>query len=118
MWACLFVLRDVRNLSAQDVLRDKEGVRRTLGEAAHQVGIPLRPEWNVNAHTPPLFCKLGLEIATNSVQHLEFESRRRNSFSAAPMFDLVDDALIVSGEAMEDAAPDEVLRDLDVIGID
>src|SRR6185312_336647 len=52
---------------AEQIFQNKNGVRRTLGQPAHQVGIPLGPEWNINAAAPAIFNKFLLQVATHSI---------------------------------------------------
>ena len=54
-------------LSPQQVLGNKQGVRGTLREPPHQVGIPLGAERNVDPHAPAIFHEALLEVAADSM---------------------------------------------------
>src|SRR6476620_2576404 len=56
-----------------DVAGDEGDVCRTLREPAHEVGIPLSSELHVHAQTESFSDELVLKIATDSIEHLEFE---------------------------------------------
>src|SRR6476469_11157238 len=62
----LAVIATVEHLT-NHITRDKGEIRRALGEAAHEVRIPLRPEWNVHAHAIPFPNEPLLEITTHAI---------------------------------------------------
>src|SRR5512138_559495 len=76
---------------AQHVARDEGDVRGPLGEAAHEVRIPLRAEGDVDAHPPPLAHDLLLEVAADAVEHLELEALGRDAALAREALRLGDD---------------------------
>ena len=59
--------------AAEEILRDEQHVRGTLGQAAHKVRVPLRAERDVNANAPSVLHQLFLQVAADAVQHLELE---------------------------------------------
>src|SRR5215467_5473092 len=54
--------------SAEKVLQDEEGVGGAFGQPAHQVGIPLGAEGNVDAASPAFFDQLLLQITADAVE--------------------------------------------------
>src|SRR6185369_2919290 len=104
-------------LGTKHVFCYEPGVGRALCQAAHEVGVPLGAEWDVNAYAPTFLGQAFLEVATDSVEHLEFEGAFGNSFLEGPGFDLFDDALIVGSETVEYSALDDEFCDLDVVGV-
>src|SRR4030095_1052538 len=65
-------------------IRDKEpNVRGSLSKTTHEIGIPLRPEGNINTHRIAVFHKPFLQVTSNTVQHLELNGVfGRPTFSA------------------------------------
>src|SRR6266700_6180240 len=57
---------------------DEQSVRWPFRQAAHEVGIPLCAKRNVDAHAPSLAHQALLQIAADTVEHLELESVARN----------------------------------------
>src|ERR1700737_5173212 len=68
-------------------------------EAAHQIWIPLRSEWDVNPHAISLAHELGLQIAAHSIQHLKLEASGRNLMLPGESLRLFDDRFIVRRDA-------------------
>src|SRR5450631_1556955 len=58
-------------LSLEEVLGQEEDVGGTLGEATHEVGVPLGAEGDVDADAVALLDKPALEVAADAVEHLE-----------------------------------------------
>ena len=50
----------IKNYGDNLVIREEENVSGTFGETTHEVGVPLRPEWNVDAHAVALGGELAL----------------------------------------------------------
>src|SRR5205807_1653030 len=59
-----------------------------------------------------------LEVAADAVQHLEFEGVAWNLLSHGECFGFVDDVLVMRRQAVVDAALQQHLHELDVVGID
>src|SRR5262249_47682415 len=60
---------------AYHVSRDEGHVRRTFGEAPHEIRVPLRTEGHVDPHSIAIVHQLLLEVAPHAVQHLKLEAR-------------------------------------------
>jgi hypothetical protein len=78
--------------------RPEEHVRRALGQAAHEVGIPLRAERNVDPQAISLAHQLLLEIAAHTVEHLELVGDARNILGAGELLQLRNDLLVVRSQ--------------------
>jgi hypothetical protein len=59
----------------EEVFDEEEDVGGAFGKAAHDVGVPLRAEGDVDADTVALGGELALEVAADAVEHLELEAR-------------------------------------------
>src|SRR5665213_1433509 len=77
-----------------DVARHERDVRRPLGQASHEVRIPLRTEWDVATHAPAFVHDLLLQVATYAVQHLELELFGLDVVLASKCLDGLDNCLI------------------------
>ena len=64
----------------QKVFGDEEDVRWALGQAAHEVGIPLGAERDIDPQALAFSHQLLLQIAANAMQHLKFVRVARNIF--------------------------------------
>ena len=60
-------------------------VGRALAQPAHEVGKPLAPERNVDAHAVALLGERGLQIAAHAVQQLKLESVRADAAFGRPL---------------------------------
>ena len=87
----------------QHVSGYEEDVGGALGEAAHEVGVPLVAEGNVDADVVAFFDELLLEVATDAVEHLEFEAGGRDVVFFGVGFGGFDHFFIVCGEAVIEA---------------
>jgi len=102
----------------EEVLRQEEDVGWPLGEAAHEVGVPLRAEGDVDADAEALGDEGALEIAADAVEHLELEGGLVTAGLGDEVSHVVDDGVVVGCDAAEDAAGNELAHELDVVGID
>src|SRR3712207_1398409 len=84
---------------AEHAPREERDVRGVLGEAAHEVRVPLRAEGDVDAHAVALAHELLLEVAAHAVEHLELVAVRGDALLLREALRLVDEALVVRGEA-------------------
>jgi hypothetical protein len=112
-------------LTLEEVFGEEEDVGGAFGEAAHEVGVPLRSEGNVDADAEALGGEFALEVAADAVEHLELEGGFGEVVLGDEAGELVDDGFVVGGNAAEDGATqggadvgDEVLHQLDVVGVD
>jgi len=117
--------RAILSLTLEEVLGEEEDVGGTFCEAAHEVGVPLRTEGNVDADAEALRGELALEVAADAVEHLELEGGFGNVVLGDEAGEFVNDGFVVGGDAAEDGAAklwvhvaDEVLHQLDVVGVD
>ena len=53
---------------------EEPNICRALCQAAHEIRIPAPSEGNIDTDRITLFYKLLLQITTNSIEHLEFDS--------------------------------------------
>ncbi len=104
--------------SPEQILQNKNRVGRTLCQAAHEVGIPLRSEGNVHAAAPAFLDQALLKVAADAVQHLKLKCRRRNFFFLRELNRRANHAFVMRGHAMIDAALEQHLHQLDVAGVD
>src|SRR5258707_3768696 len=112
-------------LVLEEVFGEEEDVGGALGEAAHEVGVPLRAEGDVDADAVALGGEAALEIAAYAVEHLELEGVLVDLVLVDEVAHLVDDGLVVGGDAAEDTfAPGRIgvgnhaLHQVDVVGVD
>src|SRR6185437_16318297 len=84
---------------AHNVAGNERHVGRTLCQAAHEIRIPLRPERNIHTHVVALPHELFLQVATHSVEHLEFESFGADLVFPHEAPDPRDDRGIVRGQS-------------------
>src|SRR5271168_1251011 len=87
------------DLVLEEVLDEEDDVGGALGEATHEVGVPLRTEGNVDADPIALGHQAVLEIAADAVEHLEFEGASVDLVVVDERAHLVDDGFIVGGDA-------------------
>ena len=92
-------------LVLEEVFREEEDVGGAFGEAAHEVGVPLRAEGDVDADAVALGGELALEVAADAVEHLELEGVLVDLVLVDEVAHLVDDGFVVGGDAAEDAMP-------------
>jgi hypothetical protein len=105
-------------LISEEVLREEEDVRGALGEAAHEVGVPLGAEGDVDANAEALRGELALEVAADAVEHLELEGGLRDSLFGHEATDLGNDGFVVGGDAAEDGGGEHAPGELEVVGVD
>src|ERR1035437_7842444 len=101
----------------QDVSRHEDEVRRTLGETAHEIWIPLRAERHVDAQPVALTRELLLEIAPHAVEHLEFETRALDPLLGGKRGRDRDDGGIVGRDAQIGRALHQRLHAGDVVAV-
>src|SRR6185437_951803 len=111
-------LRSADCLLSQQISCYEQRIRRTLCQTSHEVGIPLCPERDIDAHSPALLHELTLQVTSNSVEHLEFEGAGGNLFCLRESDRGFDHLLVVRSDAVIDAALKQNLHQLHVIGID
>ena len=102
----------------EKVLGKEEDVCGTFGEATHEVRIPFVAEGDVDAHTVALLGEGSLEVAANSVKHLEFEVGEVDVALLNELSGGLDHGVVVGGDAVIDAALDEQAHETDEVGID
>jgi len=110
-------------LVLEEVFGQEEDVGRAFGEAAHEVGVPLGAEGDVDADAEALGGEFALEIAADAVEHLELEGVFVDIVLADEGSHLFDDDLVVGGDAAEDALAvigvgRDAFHQLDVVCID
>ena len=91
-----------RSLVLEEVFGEEEDVGGALGEAAHEVGVPLGAEGDVDADAIAFGGEAALEVAADAVEHLELEGVLVDLVLVDEVAHLVDDGLVVGGDAAED----------------
>ena len=109
---------EARRLFPQHVFRDEEDVRRALSEAAHEVGVPLAAEGNVNANVVALGNKTALQVAADTEEHLEFEVVSIDAVLCGEALCRGDHLLVVRGEAVVSVALEQQIGQLHVACVD
>src|SRR5687768_7479982 len=79
-WECLRhgliikLTRYMEELLFEETGDKKPDIRRAFRQAAHKIGIPVRPEGDVDPYRIAFPGKLLLQITADAIQHLEFET--------------------------------------------
>jgi hypothetical protein len=120
-WRCGLAFEG--DLALEEVLCEEEDVGGALGQAAHEVGVPLGAEWNVDADAEAFGSELSLQVAADAVEHLELEGGFGDVVFADEVAHGFDDGFVVGGEAAEDAFAvvregGHALHQLNVVGVD
>src|SRR4051794_39704702 len=68
------VTADSPSTFAENAAHYEADVRGAFAQTTHEVGEPFTPEWNVDADEVPFAVQPSLEIASDSIQHLELEA--------------------------------------------
>src|SRR5215472_13353869 len=100
-WRCGRPLPKARKKpsTAEEVFGEEEDVGGAFGEAAHEVGVPLGAEGNVDADAIALGDELALQVAADAVEHLELEGGFFDAVHFDEVAEVVDDGLVVGGDA-------------------
>src|ERR1700674_5170194 len=88
-------------LVLEEVFGQEDDVGGAFGEAAHEVGVPLRAEGDIDADAVALGRETALEIAADAVEHLELEGMFVDLVVVDEGAHLVDDGLVVCRDAAE-----------------
>jgi len=110
--------RTVERSVFEEVFGQEEDVGWSLGEAAHEVGVPLCAEGDVDADAETFGDEGALEVAADAVEHLELEGGFVEAGGGDEVSHVVDDGVVVGGYAAEDSAGDELAHELNVVGVD
>ena len=109
----------------EEVFYEEEDVGGAFGQAAHEVGVPLRAKGDVDADAVVFGGQATLQVAADAVEHLEFEGFFVDPVVVDEGAHLVDDGFVVGGNATEDAFAGlwvliggHTLHQVDVVGID
>ena len=84
---------------AEEAAQDEQHVRRPLGQASHEVRVPLGAVRHVDPHPVALGHQPALEVAPHAVQHLELEAVRADAALARGGADALDHLRIVGRDA-------------------
>ena len=107
-----------RSLFAQHILGDEEDVGGALGEATHEVGIPLVAERDVDPNVVALGDELTLQIAADSEEHLELEAAAIDAALGDEGLGGSNHFLVVRGEPVINGTLQQHVGELGVVGID
>ena len=69
----LRVVGELRS-SADEIPQEEQDVRRTLGQSAHEIGVPVGPERRRHEHLVPRGGDASLQCRTYAVEHLQLEA--------------------------------------------
>ena len=105
-------------LGSEEVARQEEDVGGAFGQPAHEVGVPLGAEGDVDADAVALADELALQVAADAVEHLELEGWSFDLVRVSEAAEFVDDGLVVGGDAAKDLAGDHAFGELEVVGVD
>src|SRR5277367_1783540 len=78
----------------EEVFGEEENVGGAFGEAAHEVGIPLRAEGDIDTDAVALGGEATLEVAADTVEHLEFKGVLVDFVLVDEVAHLVDDGFV------------------------
>src|SRR4051812_44136322 len=81
-----------------DVASDESDVGRPLGEASHQIWIPLRAERDIDAHAITFPNQSVLQISADPIEYLKLIATRSAGLLFCESPGLPDDRFVVSGE--------------------
>src|SRR4051794_8077831 len=104
-------------LTPEEVAKDEEHVRRTLSQSPHIVGIPRAAERYIHPEPKSLAHQLSLQVATNAVEHLEFERIARDSVRRNEAFHLFDHRLVMRRDSRIHALLQQQFGELEEIAI-
>lgn len=97
------------------VSQDEPHIRRTLGQAAHEIRIPVAPIRHIHSQSISVAHELLLQIAPYAVEHLKLELVRLDVLLVNKCAGRSDDVLIVSRDPVIDARGQQSFRELDVV---
>ena len=103
-------------LSGTDCAGGKH-VGRALGQAPHQVVIPLAAEGRGGEHLVAAPDQLQLQVRADAVEHLELEAVAADPLTLREVDHPVDDALVVGGHRRVPLAPQRQLRQAQVVAV-
>src|SRR6266540_992282 len=103
---------------AQNAAQDECDVRGPLREPSHEVRIPLAAIGHVDAYAPTAPQQALLEIAANSVKHLELKPIASDALLARDADRPSQDRLVVGCQGWVRPGAEEALHERDVAGID
>jgi hypothetical protein len=106
------------SLVFEEIPGQEEDVGGAFCEAAHEVGVPLVAEGDVDADAVALGGEFALEVAADAVEHLEFEGGFLDAAFVDGAAHLLDDGFVVGGHAAEDRACAEVEHEVGVVAVD
>src|SRR5437870_1972517 len=102
------------HLAPYHVSQHEPYIGRTLGQAPHEIGVPVSAVGHVDSHAVTVSYQLLLQVAPYAVQHLKLKSVRRKVSLLSELNGRRDHVLIVSRDAVICARAQEHLRELDV----
>src|SRR5690349_24300421 len=88
----------VSTLFPEKVRNKEPDIGGPFRQPAHEIRIPLRAEWNIYAHGISLLGEAFLQVTTNPIKHLEFQSMFRVADLLGVLFCKCDAMLIVRGD--------------------
>src|SRR6185503_3648929 len=88
----------------RQILQHKPHIRRTLGQPAHEVRIPVFPVRNIDPDIEPIARELSLEIAPHAVEHLKLKLFFPDSLASREVDSRINHLRIVRRDAVIDTA--------------
>src|SRR6266478_7921514 len=88
------------DLAPYHISQHEPHIGRTLGEAPHEIGVPVSAVGHVDSHAVTVSYQLLLQVAPDAVQHLKLKFVRRNVSLPRELNGSRNHALIVSRDAV------------------
>ncbi len=101
-----------------EVFGEKEKVSGTLGESAHEIGIPGVAVRDVEPQGEAAGDKFGLKVAADAVEHLKFEAVGGEFLFLDEADGLAEDIFVVAGDGRVGSFGEKELHELEVVGVD
>ena len=90
-----------RDSAFDEAAADEEEIGGALGQAAHEVGIPVGAVGHTEAHLQSPVEQRFLQLRADAEEHLELEALRVDAVAVGVLQRVVDDALIVGRDGGE-----------------
>src|SRR5690606_32814874 len=101
----------------EERLQHKTYVRRPFRQAAHEIAVPIVPEWNVYPHLISFICEIVLRLGANAVEHLKFKLASRDLTLFDEVLDMLNDGIIMGGNSGIVTIAEMLLDDPDEIAV-
>src|SRR5882724_8576429 len=106
------------DLAPYHISQNEPHISGTLGQAPHEIGVPVSAVGHIDPHAVTVSYQLLLQVAPYAVQHLKLKFVRRNVSLRRKLNGRRNHVLIVSRDAVIYTRAQEHLSELDVVRID